>query len=175
MMNHRYFKGMTHSVKEGETLFQISRFYRVPLALILRANPYVDVYNLQPNQKIYIPVSKQAQKPFAGNRKRRNYGGQSSGGYRTHQREVIEPAEPAEQMYSMEKMERMQSEEPIEWTQLTESTERMPPTEAVRMKENLGPDDRMEAADANRRTELPEYETIPMQEAVLLEHVVEMD
>ena len=44
-MNKRYCNGMVHVIKQGETLYQLSRRYRVPLALILRANPYVDVYN----------------------------------------------------------------------------------------------------------------------------------
>ncbi len=55
-MNKRYCNGMVHVIKQGETLYQLSRRYRVPLALILRANPYVDVYNLQPGQEICIPV-----------------------------------------------------------------------------------------------------------------------
>jgi Uncharacterized conserved protein len=53
---------MVHVIKEGENLYQLSRAYRVPLALILRANPYVDVYNLQVGQEICIPVAK----PFGG-------------------------------------------------------------------------------------------------------------
>lgn len=53
---------MVHVIKQGETLYQLSRRYRVPLALILRANPYVDVYNLQPGQEICIPVVR----PFNG-------------------------------------------------------------------------------------------------------------
>lgn len=55
-MNNRYCNGMVHVIKPGETLYQLSRRYRVPLALILRANPYVDVYNLQSGQEICIPV-----------------------------------------------------------------------------------------------------------------------
>lgn len=55
-MNKRYCNGMVHVIKQGETLYQLSKRYRVPLALILRANPYVDVYNLQPGQEICIPV-----------------------------------------------------------------------------------------------------------------------
>lgn len=55
-MNKRYCNGMVHVIKQGETLYQLSRRYRVPLALILRANPYVDVYNLQVGQEICIPV-----------------------------------------------------------------------------------------------------------------------
>lgn len=55
-MKSRYCNGFVHVVKSGDTLYLISRKYRVPLALILRANPYVDVYNLQPNQEICIPM-----------------------------------------------------------------------------------------------------------------------
>ncbi|MBO5071710.1 MAG: LysM peptidoglycan-binding domain-containing protein [Eubacterium sp.] len=61
-MNRRFCNGMVHVIKEGENLYQLSRAYRVPLALILRANPYVDVYNLQVGQEICIPVAK----PFGG-------------------------------------------------------------------------------------------------------------
>ena len=55
-MNRHYCNGMVHVIKQGETLYQLSRKYRVPLAMILRANPYVDVYNLQVGQEICIPV-----------------------------------------------------------------------------------------------------------------------
>ena len=61
-MNKSYCNGMVHVIKQGETLYQLSRRYRVPLALILRANPYVDVYNLQVGQEICIPVVR----PFNG-------------------------------------------------------------------------------------------------------------
>lgn len=61
-MNQRFCNGMVHVIKKGENLYQLSRMYRVPLALILRANPYVDVYNLQPGQEICIPVAR----PFPG-------------------------------------------------------------------------------------------------------------
>ncbi|MCH5252625.1 MAG: LysM peptidoglycan-binding domain-containing protein [Lachnospiraceae bacterium] len=61
-MNQRYCNGMVHVIKQGDNLYQLSRMYRVPLALILRANPYVDVYNLQPGQEICIPVAR----PYPG-------------------------------------------------------------------------------------------------------------
>ena len=54
-MNYQYCHGMTHVIKEGDTLYHISRRYQVPLALLLRANPYVDVYNLQIGDEICIP------------------------------------------------------------------------------------------------------------------------
>ena len=43
-MNQRFCNGMVHVIKEGETLYQLSRMYRIPVALLMRANPYVDVY-----------------------------------------------------------------------------------------------------------------------------------
>ena len=64
-MNQRFVNGMIHVIQKGENLYQLSRKYRVPLALILRANPYVDVYNLQPGQEICIPMSKPMM-PFPG-------------------------------------------------------------------------------------------------------------
>lgn len=55
-MNFEYCEGIVHVVKEGDTLYQLSRAYEVPLALIMRANPYVDVYNLQVGSELCIPV-----------------------------------------------------------------------------------------------------------------------
>ena len=55
-MNQRFCNGMIHVIRSGDNLYQLSRRYRVPLALILRANPYVDVYNLRPGQEICIPM-----------------------------------------------------------------------------------------------------------------------
>lgn len=48
--------GIRYIIRQGDTLYKISRTYRVPLALILRANPYVDVYNLQVGDEICIPL-----------------------------------------------------------------------------------------------------------------------
>lgn len=49
-------QGMLHIVAEGDTLYKISRQYGVPLARIMYANPYVDVYNLQAGDEICVPV-----------------------------------------------------------------------------------------------------------------------
>ena len=46
-MNHEYCNGHMHMIKKGDTLYALSRRYHVPLEVMLRANPYVDVYNLQ--------------------------------------------------------------------------------------------------------------------------------
>lgn len=55
-MNYEYCDGITHTIKQGETLYSLSRYYKVPLAILLRANPYIDVYNLQVGDTICVPV-----------------------------------------------------------------------------------------------------------------------
>lgn len=57
-MNYDYCNGYTHTIKQGDTLYALSRHYQVPLALLLRANPYVDVYNLQPGDTVCIPMKR---------------------------------------------------------------------------------------------------------------------
>ena len=42
-MNYDTCDGMTYTIKQGDTLYGISRKYDVPLAMILHANPYADV------------------------------------------------------------------------------------------------------------------------------------
>ena len=54
-MNYEYCGGIVHEIRQGDTLYQLSREYSVPLALLLRANPYVDVYNLQVGDTLCIP------------------------------------------------------------------------------------------------------------------------
>ena len=44
-----------YQIKEGDTLYNISRKKTIPLELLLDANPYVNVYNLQPGDWIVIP------------------------------------------------------------------------------------------------------------------------
>lgn len=55
-MKADYCEGKVHIIEEGDTLYQLSRRYKIPLALILRANPFTDVYNLQVGDEICIPV-----------------------------------------------------------------------------------------------------------------------
>lgn len=54
-MNYDYCNGSVHNIEKGDTLYNLSRRYGVPLAALLRANPYVDVYNLQIGDTICIP------------------------------------------------------------------------------------------------------------------------
>ncbi len=60
-MNYEYCDGVTHAIKQGETLYSLSRQYKVPLAILLRANPYIDVYNLKIGDTICVPVKRQGQ------------------------------------------------------------------------------------------------------------------
>lgn len=46
-----------HVIQKGDTLYSLSRKYHVPLAAIMYANPYMDVYNLQVGDEIYIPMA----------------------------------------------------------------------------------------------------------------------
>lgn len=55
-MNFQYCEGTIHVVEEGDTLYKISKMHEVPLALIMRANPYVDVYNLKIGTEICVPL-----------------------------------------------------------------------------------------------------------------------
>lgn len=50
--------GFLHTVEKGDTLYLLSRRYHIPLFSILLANPYVNVYNLQPGDEICIPFGR---------------------------------------------------------------------------------------------------------------------
>jgi len=63
-MNYEYCDGVTHTIKKGDTLYEISRKYNVPLALLLRANPYVDVFNLRVGDTICVPAAPGQMAPY---------------------------------------------------------------------------------------------------------------
>ena len=50
--------GFLHTVKKGDTLYLLSRRYRVPLWAILLANPYINIYNLQVGDEVCIPLGR---------------------------------------------------------------------------------------------------------------------
>ncbi len=56
-MNFDYCNGTIHVIEKGDTLYKLSREYGIPLALILMANPYTDIYNLQVGDEVCIPVN----------------------------------------------------------------------------------------------------------------------
>ena len=47
--------GTIHVVKQGDTLYNISRTYGVKVSSVMLANPYVNVYNLQVGDEICVP------------------------------------------------------------------------------------------------------------------------
>jgi LysM repeat protein len=55
-MDNKDYSCMVYVIRQGDTLYSISREYNVPIALILRANPYADIYNLQIGDEICVPV-----------------------------------------------------------------------------------------------------------------------
>ena len=48
--------GIVYTIKEGDTLYSISGRFQVPVALILKANPLADIYNLQVGARLCIPM-----------------------------------------------------------------------------------------------------------------------
>lgn len=59
-MNFTQYNCVTHVIKQGDTLYNLSREYNVPLPLLFKANPYVDVYNLQIGDELCIPILKKS-------------------------------------------------------------------------------------------------------------------
>lgn len=51
--------GQMHTIKEGDTLYKISRMHDVPLGELLEANRNINIYNLQVGDKICVPKKKE--------------------------------------------------------------------------------------------------------------------
>lgn len=62
-MNFEYCDGYTYTIKKGDTLYEISRSHKVPLSLLLRSNPFVDVFNLQVGDTLCIPTRQTPPRP----------------------------------------------------------------------------------------------------------------
>lgn len=50
-------RGIIHVVQQGDTLYQLGKFYNVSVGQIIFANPFVDIYNLQIGDELCIPAS----------------------------------------------------------------------------------------------------------------------
>ena len=48
--------GVVHTIKKGDTLYLISKYYKVPIGEIMNANKHLNIYNLQIGDEICIPV-----------------------------------------------------------------------------------------------------------------------
>ncbi len=48
--------GVVHTIKKGDTLYLISKYYKVPIGEIMNANRNINIYNLQIGDEICIPV-----------------------------------------------------------------------------------------------------------------------
>ncbi len=57
--------GIVHTIKRGDTLYLLSRYYNVTINDIMRANANVNVYNLQIGDQICIPIRRPAPTPPA--------------------------------------------------------------------------------------------------------------
>ena len=55
--------GIVHTIRRGDTLYLLSRYYNVTINEIMRANANVNVYNLQIGDQICIPVRRPAPTP----------------------------------------------------------------------------------------------------------------
>lgn len=49
-------RGIYHVIEQGDTLYSLGQRYRVSVSDIMRANPYVNVYNLRIGEELCIPV-----------------------------------------------------------------------------------------------------------------------
>ena len=56
LMNYQACNGIVYVIKPGDTLYKLSQRYGIPTTKILRANPYINIYNLQIGDKICIPT-----------------------------------------------------------------------------------------------------------------------
>lgn len=54
--NSQNCKGLVYVVKDGDTLYKIAKEYDLKLIDVLKANPYVNVYNLQVGDELCLPT-----------------------------------------------------------------------------------------------------------------------
>lgn len=123
-VNYDYCNGYTHTIKQGDTLYALSRSYQVPLALLLRANPYVDVYNLQPGDTVCIPMKKADACRICRNPLQRDAGGEMDSTVE-EQRENREPEVPESPVQTEDVLEGQDKQEPSWIRRVTEQGETM--------------------------------------------------
>ncbi len=48
--------GFAHTVEKGDSLYLLGKKYHVRVSALIFANPYMDLYDLQPGDQVCIPV-----------------------------------------------------------------------------------------------------------------------
>ena len=56
-VNGNWCSGVVHTVRQGDTLYKISRIYGLSVEQVMDANEDVNVYNLKIGTKLCIPIS----------------------------------------------------------------------------------------------------------------------
>lgn len=52
-------RGIYHVIEQGDTLYSLGKRYHVTVSDLMRANPYVNIYNLRVGEELCIPVRPQ--------------------------------------------------------------------------------------------------------------------
>ena len=55
-MSYNQCEGVLHEIRKSDTLYRLSRFYKVSIDDIMEKNPMIDVYNLKIGDKLCIPM-----------------------------------------------------------------------------------------------------------------------
>ncbi|MCD8118646.1 MAG: LysM domain-containing protein [Lachnospiraceae bacterium] len=66
--------GVPYRVRQGDTLYSISRRFEVALEDVMDANPFVNVYRLEPGMRICVPVPETEGGTWEEDRKSRENG-----------------------------------------------------------------------------------------------------
>lgn len=106
-----YCNGMMYAVKNGDTLYSISMKYNIPLAILLRANPYVDVYNLQVGETICLPMKTEQNCGEQGNERCTWEGGEAPVASSNELQETAENGNMGEESRMVQ--ENMEREQPL--------------------------------------------------------------
>lgn len=60
-------RGVYHVIERGDTLYSLGKRYHVSVSDLMRANPYVNVYNLRIGEELCIPVRPTMPQPGMNN------------------------------------------------------------------------------------------------------------
>lgn len=69
---NRRCRGIYHVIEKGDTLYSLGKRYQVSVSDLMRANPYVNVYNLRIGEELCIPVRPQPRMENMGEENQRD-------------------------------------------------------------------------------------------------------